>query len=297
LFSNNFGHFINPYTILKKLTEISEITENKFAVVPIGQNSLGVGRVIGDFNNKKIMDLLKEKKMEALITLGGDPFEFIPNFEHTFEYLNFVMSTAFFKGVNCPECLIPSAFSFEKKGTFVSLEEKVVNLGEPIPVVGEALSDGDFISRLILELTGKTVKAKVSSPKVIPFEKDIESKEPSSLTNKKYPFAVVGISLPFHHDKGEITKRVKWNEEEKEPYVFINPEKIKELSLGEEVEIETANSSGIFGIKDCSDLPFDLPLDIIAVPVHCLAGRELFPFAVDRNGFLSPGAEKARIKK
>jgi len=297
LFSNIFGHFANPYAIVSKLSKISEITENKFAVVPIGQNSLGVGRIIGDFNNKKVMDAMKDKKIEGLIVLGGDPFEFIPGFEDIFGYLNFVLSTAFFKGVNSPECLIPSVFSFEKKGTLVSLEEKIVNLGEPVQAVGDALSDGEFISELLSGLTGGKSRAKVSSPKVIPFMKEINEKKPSSLTNKKYPFAVVGISLPFHHDKGEITKKIKWNDEKKEPYVFVHPDKVRELSLAKEVEIETPHGSGVFKMADCSDLPFDLPLNIIAVPVHFLQSRKLFSAETDRSGFLCSGAEKARIKK
>jgi anaerobic selenocysteine-containing dehydrogenase len=297
IFSNNFGHFSNPYAIVSKLSGISGITESKFAVVPIGQNSLGVGRIIGDFNNKKIIETLKDKKIEGLIVLGGDPFELIPGFEDIFEYLNFVMSTTFFKGMNSSECIIPSAFSFEKKGTLVSLEEKIVNLGEPIPVVGDALSDGDFISELLSRLTGDKAKAKVSSPKVIPFMREVIDKKHSSLTNKKYPFTIVGISLPFHHDKGEITKKIKWNEEKKEPYVFISPDTVGKLSIDSEVEIETSNGSGIFKIGDCSDLPFDLPKDVIAVPVHSLTVRKLFSFGADKDGFLSPGPEKARMKK
>lgn len=297
IFSNNFGHFANPYTIISKLVGISAVTENKFAVVPIGQNSLGVGRIIGDFNNKKIIETLKDRRIEGLIVFGGDPFELIPNFENIFEYLNFVMSTAFFKGMNSSECIIPSAFSFEKKGTLVSLEEKIVNLGEPVPLIGDTLSDGDFISGLLSHLTGNKAKAKVSSPKEIPFIKEIVDKRPSPLTNKKYPFTIVGISLPFHHDKGEITKRVKWNEERREPYVFIRPDIISKLSIGSEVEIETSTGSGVFRIGDCSDLPFDLPEDVIAVPVDSLTVRELFSSEADKDGFLSPGPEKARIKK
>ncbi len=297
LFSNSFGHFSNPYAIINKLSKISGITENKFAVISIGQNSLGIGRIIGEFNNKKIIDAMRNKKIEGLIVLGGDPFEFIPGFEDMFGYLNFVLSTAFFKGVNSSECIIPSAFSFEKRGSVISLEEKVVNLGEPVPAVGNVLSDGDFISKLFSGLTGDKAKAKVSSPKVIPFMKEISDNKPSSLTNKKYPFVVVGISLPFHHDKGEITRRIKWNEEKKEPYVFINPDTVRELSLAKEVEIETSNGSGVFKIEDCSDLPFYLPLNVIAAPVHFQRSRKLFSVEPDKSGFLCPGAEKARIKK
>jgi hypothetical protein len=297
IFSNNFGHFANPYTIISKLVGISGITENKFAVIPIGQNSLGVGRIIGNFNNRKIIETLKDRKIEGLIVLGGDPFELIPDFEDIFEYLNFVMSSAFFKGMNSSECIIPSAFSFEKKGTLISLEEKIVNLGEPVPVVGDILSDGDFISKLLSHLTGDKAKAEVSSPKVIPFIREAIDKKPTSLTNKKYPFTIVGINLPFHHDKGEITKRVKWNEEKKEPYVFIRSDTISKLSIDSEVEIETSNGSGVFKIGDCSDLPFDLPEDVIAVPVHSFWSRKLFSSEADKDGFLSPGPEKARIRK
>ncbi len=297
LFSNIYGHFANPYSIVGKLSRISEITENRFAVIPIGQNSLGVGRIIGDFNNKKILDSLKEKKIEGLIVLGGDPFEFIPKFEDIFGYLNFVLSTVFFKGSNSSECRIPSAFSFEKKGSFVSLEENIVNLGEPVSPVGDAISDGDFISDLLYHLTGAKTKARVSVPKVLPFIKETDSKKPFSITNKKYPFTAVGIGLPFHHDRGEITRRVKWNEEKNEPYVFINSDIVKELSLGNKVKIETSNGSSFFKIEDCSNLPFDIPRDIIAVPVHFLQSLQLFLCDYDSDGIISPGAEKARIVK
>jgi hypothetical protein len=297
LFSNIYGHFTNPYSIVGKLSRVSEITGNRFAVIPIGQNSLGVGRIIGNFNNKKIMDALKAKKIEGLIVLGGDPFEFIPNFKDIFEYLNFVLSTAFFKGLNSSECLIPTTFSFEKKGSFISLEEKIVNLGEGVPTVGDAISDGDFISILLSTLSGTVVKAPVSIPKVLPFAKETDNKKPSSITNKKYPFKAVGIGLPFHHDRGEISRKIKWNEQKNEPYVFINSSRAKELSLGNRVKIETPNSSGIFKIEDCSNLPFDIPQDIIAVPIHFSESAKLFIADSDSDGIISPGAEKARIIK
>ena len=296
LFSNIYGHFANPYTIVSKLARIAGITENKFAVVPLGQNSLGVGRIVGGFNNKKIMDAMKEKKIEGLIVLGGDPFEFIPKFEDIFGYLNFVLSTVFFKGSNSTECLIPSAFSFEKKGSVISLEEKVVNLGEPITPVGDVISDGDFISKLLSKLTRMKGKATVSVPKVLSL---IESnaKEPSPLTSSKFPFIAVGVGMPFHHDRGDITRKMKWNDKKKEPYVFINPKKIKELSLGSEITIETANSSSVFKIEDCSDLLFDIPEDVIAVPVHYPQSRKLFTCSSDADGIVSSGAVRARIKK
>jgi len=297
LFSNIYGHFANPHSIVRELFEISEITENKFAVIPIGQNSLGVGRIIGAFNNKKIMGALKEKKIEGLIILGGNPFEFIPGFEEMFDYLNFVMSTDFFKGSNESECIIPSAFSFEKRGSLISLEEKIVNLGESISPVGEAISDGDFISSLLLKLKGSRTKAKVSIPKVLPFSDVFDNKKPSSLTNKKFPFAAIGIGLPFHHHRGEITGKVKWNEDKKEPYVFVNPVTVKKNSLRNKVKIETPSGSFIFKIEDCDDLPFQIPEDVIAVPVHFRDCVELFIADSDLDGIISPGAEKARILK
>jgi anaerobic selenocysteine-containing dehydrogenase len=297
LFSNIYGHFTNPYSVVSKLSRISEITGNKFAVIPVGQNSLGVGRIIGDFNNKKIIDALTEKKIEGLIVFGGNPFEFIPNFKDIFEYLNFVLSTAFFKGLNSSECIIPSAFSFEKKGSFISLEEKIVNLGEPVPSVGDIVSDGDFISSFLYHLTGKGTKARVSVPKVLPFGRETDNKKPSSITDKKYPFTAVGIGLPFHHDRGEITRRVKWNEGKNEPYVFINPDIVKELSLGDKVKIETSNGSSFFKVEDCGNLPFNIPRDIIAVPVHFPKSMQLFLCGSDRDGIISPGAVKARIVK
>lgn len=297
LFSNIYGHFTSPYSIVAKLSMISEITENKFGVIPIGQNSLGVGRIIGDFNNKKIMDALKAKKIEGLIVLGGDPFEFIPGFKDMFGYLNFVLSTSFFKGSNSSECLIPSTFSFEKRGTVISLEEKVVNLGEPVPLVGETISDGDFISSLLYNLTGSKSKARVSTPKVLPFKNESGGKKPSPITNKKYPFVVLGIGLPYHHHRGEITRRVKWNEEDSNPYAFINPVKVKDLSLKDKVKIETSKGSFVFKIKDCSDLPFDIPEDVIAIPVHFPESAKIFDLSSDSDDIISPGAEKARIVK
>ncbi len=296
LFSNIYGHFENPYTIISRLSAISEITENKFAVIPVGQNSLGVGRIVGGFNNKNIIDSLKNKKVEGLIVLGGDPFEFVPNFADTFEYLNFVLSTVSFKGLNSTECIIPTTFSFEKSGSFVSLEEKIVNLGEPVSTVGDAISDGDFISKLILKVTKNKPKAKVSGAKVLPF-KETSSKEPVYLTTGKFPYILVGIGMPFHHGRGEVTRKVKWNEQNKEPFVFINPEKIKELSLGSEIIIETTNGSSVFKIGECSDLPFDIPEDVIAVPVHYPQSRKLFAGGSDADGIMSSGAVRARIKK
>ena len=297
LFSNIYGHFTNPYSIVSKLSKISEITGNKFAVIPVGQNSLGVGRIIGAFNNKKIMDGLKTKKVDGLIVLGGNPFEFIPKFEDIFGYLNFVLSTAFFKGSKSTECLIPSAFSFEKKGSYISLEENIVNLGEPVSPVGDVISDGDFISDLLYHLTGKAAKARVSIPKELPSIKGEDSKKPSSIVNKKYPFTAVGIGLPFHHYRGEITRRVKWNEQENEPYVFVNSDVLSELSLGNKVKIETSNGSSYFRIGDCSVLPFDIPKDIIGVPVHFPEGAQLFVADPDSDGIISAGAVKARIVK
>jgi len=103
--------------------------------------------------------------------------------------------------------------------------------------------------------------------------------------------------MPYHHSSGEITRRMKWNEQKQDPYVFINSNKIKELSLGSEVTIETVNSSSVFKIEDCGNLPFDIPEDIIAVPVHYPQSRKLFFGDSGENGTISPGAEKARIRK
>lgn len=297
LFSNIYGHFANPYSVVSKLSRISEITGNKFAVIPVGQNSLGVGRIIGDFNNKKIMDALKTKKIEGLIVLGGNPFEFIPAFKDIFEYLNFVLSTAFFKGSNSSECLVPSTFSFEKRGSFISLEEQIVNLGEPVCPVGDAVSDGDFISGLLSNLSGVVAKARVSVPKVLGFMKEPKEEKPSYITNKKYTFAAVGIGLPFHHDRGEISRKVKWNEQKNEPYIFINADTVKELSLGGKVTVETPNGSSVFRIEDCGNLPFDIPRDVIAVPLHFPESLQLFLCDSDSDGIISPGAVKARIVK
>jgi anaerobic selenocysteine-containing dehydrogenase len=297
LFSNIYGHFKNPYGIVERLSRVSEITQNKFAVVPIGQNSLGVGRIVGNFNNKKIMDALKGKKLEGLIVLGGDPFDFIPDFENIFGYLNFVLSTYFFKGTGTPECFVPSVFSFEKQGSVVSLEEKVVNLGEAVTPVGDSISDGDFISKFLSKFTGKKVKARVTVAKPIPFVEEKNMKEPDTLTNKKFPFTVVGVGMPFHHDNGKITRNIKWNDEKKRPYVFINPYKCKELSLGKEVTIETAGGSSVFEVEDCRSLPFNIPEDVVAVPMHYPQSRKLFVAGFDEYGIISPGAEKARIIK
>jgi anaerobic selenocysteine-containing dehydrogenase len=297
LFSNIYGHFSNPYGIAGKLSRISEITENKFAVVPIGQNSLGVGRIIGEFNNKKIMDALRGEKIEGLIVLGGDPFEFIPGFENIFGYLNFVISTSFFKGANSTECLIPSVFSFEKKGSVISLEEKVVNLGEAVPPVGDSISDGDFISKFLSKFTGKKVKAGVTIAKPIPFMEKKDLKEPTPLVNKKFPFTVIGIGMPFHHGSGEITRMMKWNQGGEKTCIFINFDKGKELLPGKEITVETAGGSSVFEIGNYPDLPFDIPEDVIAVPVHCSASRKLFVANSDEYGIISPGAEKARIVK
>jgi anaerobic selenocysteine-containing dehydrogenase len=171
----------------------------------------------------------------------------------------------------------------------------VVNLGEAVPPVGDSISDGDFISKLLFKFTGENVRASVTSTKPIPFMEEKSIKEPVPLTNKKFPFTVIGISLPFHHGSGEITKRMEWNQEKKKPYVFVSPGKIKELSLGKEITIETAGGSSVFEIADCNNLPFDVRGDVIAVPVHFPQSRKLFVADSDEDGIVTPGAEKARI--
>lgn len=297
LFSNIYGHFVNPYEIVRRLSEISDITENKFAVIPIGQNSLSVGRIIGGFNNVDIINALKEKKIEGLVVLGGNPFEFIPEFEDIFGYLNFVLSTSFFKNSGSTECLIPSVFSFEKKGSLVSLEEKIVSLGEPVPTVGDCVSDANFVTDLLKEITGTKPRAEVTSPEPITFTEGKEVKPPSSVTSKKFPFILVGIGEPFHHGAGEITRKMKWNEKNKEPCIFMNGSKIEALSLQDEVTVETTRGSYVFKIRDCDDVPFSIPEDVIVIPVHCPESRAIFSFGADDYGVVSPGVEKARIKK
>ncbi|MEO0294229.1 MAG: molybdopterin-dependent oxidoreductase [candidate division WOR-3 bacterium] len=294
LFSNIYGHFLRPYSIVRKLSEIANITNAKFAVIPVGQNSLGVGRVIGNFNNANVIKALKEKKLEGLIVLGGNPFEFIPDFEKIFGYLNFVLSTCYFKGKNSSECIIPTVFSFEKEGSIISLEEKVVNLGNPIPKPGACISSGDFVSKFLFKITGEKTKAEVKSLKPLPFREEKRERKLSSILTKEFPFYLIGIGLPYHYDGGEVTRRMKWNEGEI-PYVFINSKESKKIKE-EKIKVETPNGSSFFKVADCKLLGFEVEENMILAPVHFPEVRKLFSLEVDEDGLISVGVEKARIK-
>ncbi len=296
LFSNIYGHFSSPYTIVFLLEKIARKTGNHFAVLPVGQNTLGIGRIIGKFNNSTIINRLKNGDLKGLLTLGANPFELIPGFEDISSNLDFILSTAFFSSEDFPGYLFPSTFSFEKEGSVISLEEEIETLGEAVPPVGDAISDGNLISKLLYEISGKEVKAKVLPIKPLEWKEVKEPMVPSSLADKKFPFIILGFGLPFHHGDGEITRRMNWNKKRGGPYLFINPTQLKDLGLGKKVRVVTPYSSSEFKIGNINELPFDIPKSVLAVPTHYPESRKLFGFEQDRDGFISPGALRARLE-
>lgn len=297
LFSNQFGHFNSPLLISEYLSSVAQKTENNFAVIPVGQNSLGIGRIIGGFNNGKIIKKLKEGEIKGLITLGGNPYEFIPGFERLSEDIDLIISTSFFSGEKCDGYLIPSAFSFEKEGSIISLEEEVVSMGESLEPVGDIISDGKFITELIETITGDDVKAKVSPAEPLILEDNGEPHSPSTAVDEDYPYNLIGVGLPYHHANGEITRQMKWNKDRGGPCVFLNINNIKELDLKDRVTVETIHSSAEFIIEDIEELPFKVPENTVAVSIHNPESRRLFPVEPDSSGIYSPGALKARLKK
>jgi len=297
LFSNLYGHFRNPYSVVTLLEEIAHETDNHFAVIPVGQNSLGVGRIIGKLNNKKILDGLKNKTIKGLISFGGLPTESIPHFNDYRKQLKFILSSSVFRKDDFPGYLFPATLSLEKHGSIMSLEEEIVSVGEPVPPVPGAVSDGVLISELIKGITGEEVKAEVLKLNPVKKKEGGAPSAPQAQEDKRFPFMLVGVGLPYHHGNGEITRRMIWNEEKGGPYLFLNTSQYKELGLSKKVTVVTPYSSSLFEIGNLNESSYDIPEDVIVVPVHYPECMELFPLEVDSDHILSPGVVKARLEQ
>ena len=297
LFSNAYGHFRNPLSIVRELENISHQTDNHFAVIPVAQNSLGVGRVIGKFNNKRIVNRLKDKEIKALLTFGGSPYELIPEFNNYVDNLEFILSTSFFKEDDANGYIFPASLSIEKEGSIISLEEEIVSLGNPVPPIGGAQSDGVLITHLIKGITGEDIKVKVVDIKPVESKSDESPKGPSGQEDKEFPFILVGAELPYHHGNGEITRRMNWNIEKGEARLLLNRQQFLQLGLKKKVKVVTPYSSSEFEIRDLSTTPFDIPDNVLVVPMHYPESRKLFPLEPDEDGILSPGVVKARLEQ
>jgi len=297
LFSNIYGHFKNPLLITSILEEIASKTDNHFACIPIGQNSFGVGRIIGRLNNQKIIEALKNGNVKGLLILGGLPFDFIPDFESYKKKLDFLLSSNIFKTNDFPGYLFPAVLSVEKKGSLISLEEEIVSLGNPISPVPGAVSDGVLISELIKGITGKEVKAYVE--KIGPLERKIpgELSAPRIEIDEEFPFTLIGVGLPYHHSNGGITRMTEWNKERGGPYLLMNPSQYKEIGLGNKVKVVTPYSNITIPLGNLRESPYEISKDVLAVPAHYMECRNLFPFEADSDGIVSPGAVKAKIEQ
>jgi hypothetical protein len=297
IFSNIYGHFANSLTIVGLLGEIARRTDNHFAVVPVAQNSLGVGRVIGKFGNEDIMNRLMNKKLKGMMSFGGLLPELLTGFNNYVDNLSFVLSTTILKYEDFPGYLFPTTLSIEKEGSIVSLEEEVVSLGDAVPPVPGAVSDGVLISNLMMEISGKEIKAPVGGLMPVDGKSRGLHYAPQAFEDEEFPFTLVGIGLPYHHSNGEISRRMAWNIEKGGPYLFLNPSQKKKLGLGRTVTVVTPYSSCEFEIGSPSESPYNIPEGVLALPTHYPETRELFPIGVDNDGMLSPGAVKARLEQ
>lgn len=297
LFSNLYGHFKNPFSIVSLLMEIANRTDNHFASLPVAQNSLGVGRVIGEFNNEKIIKGIKNKKIKGLISFGGLPTEFIPGFDDFKKNISFILSSSILRKDDFTGYLFPSTLSVEKQGSIISLEEEIVTLGKSLSPVPGAISDGVLISKLIKGVTGQAVKAYVG--KVEPIEGKSIGKVsiPISEVDEEYPFTLIGVGLPYHHGSGELTRMTNWNKERGGPYLFLNPSQYKEMGFGNKIKIVTPYSSSLLSVGNLSESPYEIPEGVVIVPTHYTECMKLFPLEVDSDHILSPGAVKARLEQ
>lgn len=297
LFSNIYGHFKNPLSIVALLEEIAHKTDNHFASLPIAQNSLGVGRVIGGLNNKKIINGLKNKEVKGLLSFGGLPSEFITGFDNFKKELKFILSSTVLRKDDFPGYLFPSTLSIEKQGSIISLEEEIISLGEAVPPIPGTISDGALISDLIKEITGEEAKAFVGKIEPLRMKLQEQASMPPTEADKEFPFTLIGVGLPYHHGSGEITRMMSWNKERGGPYLFLNPLQYKKMGLTKKVKIITPYSYALLPVGNLSESPYDIPEDILIVPTHYSECRKLFPLELDGDDILSPGAVKARLEQ
>lgn len=297
LFSNIFGHFRKPHETVYLLEELAQKTENHFAVVPIGQNSLGVGRVAGEFNNEKIINGLREGELKGLITLGALPREIIPDYDSHSKNLDISICSTFFRDGEFSGFRFPTRLSFEKEGSLISLEEEIVTSGDSVPPVGGTLSDGETITHLIKEISGKSVKAEVKSIKPLPSKNIEKIGAPGIKEDEEFPYVLVGIGLPYHHGEGEITRKMEWNMERGWAELYMNPGTYRETGNPEKVKVTTPFSSGEFVVGNVNNLPAEIPEGVVVLPVHYPEVRKLFSPEIDAYGMFSPGPVKARLEQ
>ncbi|MFP4458578.1 MAG: molybdopterin-dependent oxidoreductase [Candidatus Zixiibacteriota bacterium] len=255
LFSNNFGHFYQPERIGYQAQKLAQSLgdSHNFAYLPIGSNSRGIYRLLRQNDMKKLPETLKaieSGKVSKIVMLQTDITEAVPAID-LFNIESIIQSTLLPTAIT-PYChiVLPGLLLGEKKGTLLTLEEKLERLN-PIKNKYNILQENRIFSGMAGILNGITQK---EIAEILKSYRQPPKKSGTFFAINKPVY--IGFSEPFHHSDGSLTRSLLQNDTDK---------------FKEKLSLKKAMDNPVITDFDQND-----EKSIIMTPVHIPEFRRLF---------------------
>ncbi len=299
LFSPGIGSFSEPMRIGFSAKKLADSAKFGFAAFGIGSNGRGISRLLSAMGFATIGEVLKaisDGKVDALLCLGCDPIESFPNlYEHIRKIpliiATTILPTAIYESANIT---VPSLTIFERKGTLLSLEEKLVKLDDCLPAP-DYPAESSVLSKLLSSLDIDAEAPIVDIKKNLDeFDFAAESPEPQPDV-REVRLVAKGYNPAHHHGDGSITRRATWVKryaETTDNSVIIGPKLARSLLVknGDSVFVQTNNGQSEFVVS----IEEDQPDGVILVPSFMPQGRALLGFCPE-SGFIPVSAEIKKV--
>ncbi len=261
LFAPGVGHFAEPLRVGFWARRLAEAKGFDFVAFGTTSNGRGIARLLSTYGFATItetLDALSDGQIDAVLCLGCDPVEAFPkSFEHI-RSAGFVATTATLPTavVQNSSVVIPSLHLFERKGTLLSLDERLVSVDESFPAPDYPGEEG--VLRELLRSAGvdDSVPQGELEGRLGGYEFISEPPEPHSIPAGDV-FAV-GYSAPYHHGDGSITRRINWvirNVADDGNVAIVGPALAERLGVGagSTITVETAAGKSAFSVSVAED--------------------------------------------
>ncbi len=298
LFAPGVAHFAEPLRVGYWAKKLSEIKHFDFAAMGTGSNGRGISRLLSSFGFMGINNLLNaivNDEVETLICIDCDPIEAFPGLYEHIKKIQFIaatttLPTAIYQLANI---VIPSLHIFERKGTLLSLEEKLLQLDDALPAPNYP-GGSDVLSALIRN-SGEKDSVSVSDIQQKLNEFDFIADAPKPYSAPSANIYAVGYHLPHHHGDGSLTRRSTWVKKYAEKFdnaAVVGSALSEKLGLtnGDSIVVQTKSGKSEFLVSIEND-QFD---DVILIPAYMPNGRSLFGWC-SVGGFVPAAADIAKI--